>query len=63
MRSNHLRNAIAGFVSSLVSDSFANVIRVIKTAKQALASKHVVSYGEVIAMILAADGWKGLFGR
>jgi hypothetical protein len=63
VRSNHLRNAIAGFVSSVISDSFTNVIRVVKTTKQALASKHVVSYGEVIAMILAADGWKGLFGR
>ena len=63
MRSNHLRNAIVGFVSSVISDTFANAIRVVKTTKQALASKHVVSYGEVIAMILAADGWKGLFGR
>lgn len=63
VRSNHLRNAIVGFVSSVISDTFANAIRVVKTTKQALASKHVVSYGEVIAMILAADGWKGLFGR
>ncbi len=36
----------------------ANSIRVIKTTKQAIASKNSVSYGEVIAMILAADGWK-----
>jgi hypothetical protein len=29
-----------------------------------LGAKHAAaSYGEVVAMILAADGWKGLFGR
>jgi len=55
---NLLRNAITGFVSSVVSDTFANAIRVVKTTKQAIASKQTVSYGEVIAMILAADGWK-----
>jgi hypothetical protein len=41
-----------------------NAFRVVKTTKQSLVAKHaVVSYGEVVAMILAADGWKGLFGR
>eukprot|EP00557_Chaetoceros_sp_GSL56_P012304 CAMPEP_0176478292 /NCGR_PEP_ID=MMETSP0200_2-20121128/1108_1 /TAXON_ID=947934 /ORGANISM="Chaetoceros sp., Strain GSL56" /LENGTH=478 /DNA_ID=CAMNT_0017874219 /DNA_START=97 /DNA_END=1533 /DNA_ORIENTATION=+ len=61
--SNHLRNASIGFTASVVSDTVANAIRVVKTTKQAIASKHAVSYGEVISMILAADGWKGLFGR
>lgn len=61
--SNHLRNALIGFTSSVISDTFANSIRVVKTAKQAIAAKHTVSYGEVIAMILAVDGFKGLFGR
>jgi hypothetical protein len=56
--SNHLRNAFIGFASSVVSDTFANSIRVVKTAKQAIASKQAVSYGEVIAMILAVDGFK-----
>lgn len=55
---NLLRNAITGFVSSVVSDTFANAIRVVKVTKQSIASKHTVSYREVIAMILAADGWK-----
>lgn len=61
--SNLLRNASIGFASSIVSDTLTNSIRVIKTTKQAIAVKHTVSYGEVVAMILAADGWKGLFGR
>lgn len=61
--SNHLRNASIGFAASVVSDTVANAIRVVKTTKQAIAVKHAVGYGEVVAMILAADGWKGLFGR
>ena len=56
--SNHLRNAFIGFASSVVSDTFANSIRVVKTAKQAIAAKQSVGYGEVIAMILAVDGFK-----
>lgn len=59
----HIRNAFIGFTASVISDTFANVVRVVKTTKQSIASKHTISYGEVIAMILAADGWKGLFGR
>lgn len=40
-----------------------NVFRVIKTTKQALGSKRDISYSETVRMVLAADGWKGLFGR
>jgi len=58
-----LRNAGIGFLASVVSDTVSNCIRVVKTTKQAVASKHVVGYGEAIGMVLAADGWKGLFGR
>ena len=28
-----------------------------------MGSKHDLSYGDAIRMILAVDGWKGLFGR
>eukprot|EP00551_Chaetoceros_affinis_P011929 CAMPEP_0203678240 /NCGR_PEP_ID=MMETSP0090-20130426/31205_1 /ASSEMBLY_ACC=CAM_ASM_001088 /TAXON_ID=426623 /ORGANISM="Chaetoceros affinis, Strain CCMP159" /LENGTH=656 /DNA_ID=CAMNT_0050545393 /DNA_START=284 /DNA_END=2254 /DNA_ORIENTATION=+ len=63
IRSNTLRNALIGFISSVISDTVANSVRVVKTAKQAIASKHAVGYREVIAMILAVDGLKGLFGR
>jgi hypothetical protein len=55
---NYLRNALIGFTSSVVSDTFANSIRVVKTAKQSIASKQAVTYREVIAMILAVDGFK-----
>lgn len=58
-----LRNASIGFLASVVSDTIANSMRVIKTTKQTVASKNNVGYGEAISMILAADGWKGLFGR
>lgn len=63
IKSPLLLNAGIGFLASVVSDTVTNCIRVVKTTKQAVASKHVVGYGEAINMILAADGWKGLFGR
>lgn len=63
IKSPLLRNATIGFFASFVSDTISNVIRVVKTTKQAIGAKHKVGYGEAISMILAADGWKGLFGR
>jgi len=74
------RNAVTGFVSSIVSDTVANFMRVVKTTKQALAARgddeeygstgisaarvvKKVTYTETIGVILAADGWRGLFGR
>jgi len=58
-----LRNALIGFIASGISDTTSNFIRVIKTTKQSIASKHTVGYSEVVSIILASDGWKGLFGR
>lgn len=58
-----LQNASVGLVASVISDSVVNVFRVIKTTKQALGTKRNLSYGETIRLVLAADGWKGLFGR
>jgi hypothetical protein len=58
-----LKNASVGMVASVVSDTIVNVFRVIKTTKQALGSKRDLSYGDTIRMVLAADGWRGLFGR
>ena len=63
MPSQLLRNAGIGVVSSVVSDTFVNVFRVIKTTKQSLGSKQNASYIETIRIIVAADGYKGLFGR
>lgn len=58
-----IRNASIGLASSVVSDVFVNAIRVIKTTKQSLGSRHSVTYAEAVRIILAADGWRGLFGR
>jgi hypothetical protein len=58
-----VRNALIGTIASFVSDTVVNSIRVIKTTKQAMGARHKVSYIEVINMVLAADGWQGLFGR
>ena len=63
MPSQLLRNAGIGVVSSVVSDTFVNVFRVIKTTKQSLGSKQNASYIETIRIIVAADGYRGLFGR
>lgn len=71
------RNAFIGFASSIVSDTVANFMRVIKTTKQALAARgdeddiefgrtatrNRATYAEAIGIILAVDGWRGLFGR
>lgn len=59
------RNALIGFVSSIVSDTVANFMRVIKTTKQALGStrSEPTTYAETVSLILAVDGWRGLFGR
>lgn len=58
------RNALIGFMSSIVSDTVANFMRVIKTTKQALGStRSETTYRETISLILAVDGWRGLFGR
>lgn len=58
-----IRNGFVGLAASIVSDTMVNSLRVIKTTKQSLGSKHNLSYFETIRMVLAADGWKGLFGR
>jgi hypothetical protein len=58
-----VRNAGIGLASSIVSDVVVNAIRVVKTTKQSLGSRHSVTYAEAIRIILAADGWRGLFGR
>jgi len=63
IKSNLLRNASIGLTSSVISDTIVNVFRVIKTTKQSIGSKHDFSYSDTIRVIVAADGWKGLFGR
>lgn len=58
-----LRNASIGLMASVVSDTLVNVFRVIKTTKQSIGANHDFSYQDTIRVIVAADGWKGLFGR
>jgi len=56
-----LRSAGMGFVSSVVSDTTSNSMRVVKTVKQ--TSPEVISYPETVKLIIAQDGVKGLFLR
>jgi Mitochondrial carrier protein len=58
-----LRNASIGLLASVISDSVVNVFRVIKITKQSMGSKHDLTYVDTVRMIVAADGWQGLFGR
>jgi len=58
-----LRNAGIGIAASVVADTVVNAMRVIKTTKQSLGSKQTASYSDTVKIILAADGWAGLFGR
>jgi hypothetical protein len=55
------RSAIIGFSASLVSDTFSNSLRVIKTYRQTHESR--VSYGQAVKEIVEKDGVAGLFGR
>ena len=55
------RNALIGFCSSLVSDTVANSIRVIKVAKQANVDN--ITYVQATKEIVAKDGVYGLFFR
>jgi len=56
-----LRQAYIGFVSSVISDTMSNSLRVIKTTKQ--TSKMIMTYPETLKGILQHDGIMGLMGR
>lgn len=56
-----MRNAFIGFMSSMVSDTCSNSIRVIKTTRQTLGKE--MDYLKIVKMIVDKDGWGGLFGR
>jgi len=55
------RRAVMGFVSSVISDTCSNSIRVIKTFKQ--TSTVPVSYPDAARAVIKKDGYIGLFGR
>jgi hypothetical protein len=55
------RSACMGFVSSAISDTCSNSIRVVKTVRQTSAEK--MTYKQVVQKVIAEEGLKGLFGR
>jgi hypothetical protein len=55
------RNALIGFVSSVVSDTTSNSLRVIKTTRQTFPE--TISYLNVVKHVVEKDGVLGLFGR
>ena len=55
------RNALIGFVSSVVSDSISNSLRVIKTTRQTFPK--TISYVDTVKHVVAQDGVMGLLGR
>ncbi len=55
------RNAFIGFVSSLVSDTTSNSLRVIKTTRQTFPD--TISYVDTVKHVLEKDGLIGLLGR
>lgn len=63
-----VRSAVIGFLSSAVSDTVSNCLRVIKTVKQTMAaSGHNIpgklSYWDVVSHVYEESGWIGLVGR
>lgn len=57
----HLRHAAIGFLSSAVSDTCSNSLRVLKTVRQ--TSPVNISYRQAVAEVIEKDGYIGLFGR
>merc|ERR1712129_542592 len=55
------RRALMGFVSSIVSDTCSNSIRVVKTTRQTSAVP--ITYPGAVRMIIKADGIIGFFTR
>jgi len=55
------RNAAIGFMSSVVSDTVSNSLRVVKVVRQTYSDS--IPYKEAVATVLKQDGWLGLFGR
>ncbi|PFH31818.1 putative MC family transporter [Besnoitia besnoiti] len=57
----HMRYALIGFASSVVSDTCSNSIRVLKTTKQ--TSVVPLTYMQTLREVLSKDGFTGLFFR
>jgi hypothetical protein len=61
MLSTMCRNAFLGFLSSAVSDTATNSLRVLKTYRQTSATP--ISYVDAAHSVMAKEGLAGLFGR
>ncbi|XP_063934437.1 uncharacterized protein LOC135146208 isoform X1 [Zophobas morio] len=55
------RNALIGFISSMVSDTCSNSIRVVKTTKQ--THEQPITYPQAVSMVICKDGVTGLLFR
>ena len=55
------RNALIGFISSAVSDTVSNSVRVVKTYRQ--THHEIISYGQAVRDVIAKDGVIGMMGR
>ncbi len=59
-----LRHGFIGFISSAISDTTSNSLRVIKTVKQAVASEsNSMTYFQVISQVYLEGGIAAIFGR
>jgi hypothetical protein len=59
------RSALIGFAASAASDTFSNVLRVLKTVKQATGAdgRRALTYLQIAESILREGGLAALFGR
>ncbi|GAA5911125.1 uncharacterized protein JCM6883_004279 [Sporobolomyces salmoneus] len=58
---NLSRQALIGFISSVVSDTISNSLRVVKTFRQ--TAQEDIGYRQATREIIKKEGLKGLFGR
>ncbi|KAI9456835.1 mitochondrial carrier [Lactarius psammicola] len=56
-----LRQALIGFVASVISDTVSNSLRVVKTYRQVDETR--IGYLDAARAVVATDGVRGLFGR
>ncbi|KAH8985401.1 mitochondrial carrier [Lactarius akahatsu] len=56
-----LRQALIGFIASVISDTVSNSLRVIKTYRQVDETR--IGYLDAARAVIATDGVRGLFGR
>ena len=58
-----LRNASIGFLASTVSDLASNFLRVVKIYKQAQGSNDILSYRDIVGILLSEGALSSFIGR